>query len=146
MGIELSIAYFLVACLVTVGALGLGITAAKPQQPRLGGLGVMGLALGYLFCSLVLFSVWGDLMSKWYGQWPSFTWGIVFGAPALVITAGAGLTMLIAGLVMLVSGRVPGWIVRSQERPVWSRLGVGLGIVFALVVLGGVVLKLVLRK
>jgi hypothetical protein len=146
MGIELSMAYFLLVCILTAGSIGLSITVATPRRPRIGGICIAGVVLGYLVCSLLLANLWGELMNKLYGQWPSFTLGIIFGVPALVITAGTLLSMLGAALFTIVSGRIPAWILRSQERPFWTRLGIGLSILFVLILLGGFVLQLILRK
>ena len=54
--------------------------------------------------------------------------------------------MLVAGLLMMVAGRIPRWIVRSQERSIGGRLGMGLSIVVVFIVLAGVVLRLIVRE
>lgn len=142
----LSIFYFFLVCVLTISAVTLTLSAVKPEKPRLRGLSVLGLALVYAGISVFLADLWGELLNKWYGQWPAFVFGIIFGIPALVVTAGAMLGMFVLVLYTVVLGRFPARIETAPLRSVWNRLSIGLAAVFALVVVGGCVVGMVLRN
>jgi hypothetical protein len=142
----LSILYFFLVCVLTILAVALTISAVKPAKPRLRGLSIFGLAVVYAAASIFLVDLWGDLMNKWYGQWPAFVFGIIFGIPALVVTAGAALGILVLALYAVVRGRFPARLEAASLRSVWNRLGIGLAAVFVLVVVGGCVVGFVLRN
>jgi hypothetical protein len=122
----LSIVYFAMVCVITIGTTAFSIYIAKPENTRARGLWIFGICLGYLLVSLLLVDIWGELMNKWYGQWPAFTFGIIFGIPVLVITAGATLGIIGLSIYMMISGRLPAWFDSIPAFTMTSRLGFGL--------------------
>ena len=141
----LSILYFLLAFLTAIIAVTATVSVARPVKPRLRGLSILGIVLLYAVVSLLLADLWGDLMNKWYGQWPAFTFGIVFGIPVLVVTAGTAIGILIVALNAMVRGLIPAWMERARSGAIRKRLVMAMAIVALLVVVGGIVLAMVLR-
>jgi hypothetical protein len=142
----LSVSYFFLVCVLTILAVTLTVSVVKPKKPRLRGLSIFGFALVYAVMSIFLVDLWGELMNKWYGQWPAFVFGIIFGIPALVVTAGTLLGVLVLGVYTVVLGRFPARIETAPLGSVRNRLGIGLATVFVLVVVGGFVVGIVLRN
>lgn len=124
----------------------LTVSVAKPAKPRLKGRYIFGIVLVYALISLFFANLWSELLNKWYGQWPGFTFGVIFGIPSLVVTTGTALGMLCLALYAISLGRFPAWIEAVSIRSVWSRMGIGLATVLLLVVVAGFVLGVVLRK
>jgi hypothetical protein len=89
--------------------------------------------------------IWGELMNKWYGQWPAFTVGIVFGIPVLFITAGTTLSIIGFSLYTMISGRLPAWLESMPALSMSIRLGLGLVVVLVLIILGVSVLGMFVK-
>ncbi len=145
MGFGLSVAYFTTVCVITIGAIAFSISFARPEKIRVKGLCIFGVCLGYLLVSFFLVDIWGELMNKWCGQWPAFTFGIIFGIPALVITAGTTLGIIGFSLYTMISGRLPVWLESIPAPSMSIRLGFGLAVVMCLVVLGVTVLGMFVK-
>ena len=143
---ELSTSYFTIVCALTLGAVVLALSIAKPERERFRGLAIFGISLCYVTISLFLTAAWGELMNKWYGQWPSFTLGIIYGIPVLVLTTGTALSLIGLSFYIIISSKIPTWIEAASTRSVASRLGIGMAVLLVLIVIAGFVLGAVLRE
>lgn len=141
----LSIAYFATVCVITIVTIALSISLAKPANTRVRGLCIFGVCLGYLLVSLFLVDIWGELMNRWCGKWPAFTFGIIFGIPVLVITAGTTLGIIGFSLYTLITGRLPAWLETIPAPSMSIRLGFGLAVVMVFVVLGVTILGIFVK-
>ena len=84
-------------------------------------------------------------MNRWYGQWSGFTLGIIFGIPALFITAVTTLGIIGFSLYTVISGRLPAWPEAMPVSSMSSRLGLSLAAVLVLIVLGVFVLGMFVK-
>ena len=145
MGIEISVFYFFIVCALTACEIGLVISVISSERPRLSGLYSFGILLLYLVVMQFCVSVWGDVMNKWYGQWPAFTLGIIIGIPSLVVICCTTILSFYLLFNSVVLGKVPVWVSRIQANSIWRRVFIGLCYVLVFSVLGGFVLSFVLR-
>ena len=145
MGFGLSAAYFATVCVIAIGSVVLSISIAKPEKLRTKGLCIFGISLLYVLVSLFLWDTWGDMITKFYGHWAGFTVGIIFGIPVLIVTAGTAIGILSLSLYLMISGRLPAFLLSMPAHSMSSRLGLGLVVVLVLIVGGFSVLGMFVK-